>query len=149
VPGFGCSFAVIPNQRLRRKFRKVMAGIVPLINPMGYAAALAVYRYGHDWLAALLDYLRDNRNLVTGEINSMKGISMTHVEATYLAWINIHDTGLEDPITFFEKAGVGLSDGREFAGPGFVRLNFGCPRSLLQKALQRMRSSLETHFHKS
>jgi cystathionine beta-lyase len=149
VPGFGCSFAVIPNQRLRRNFRKAMAGIVPLINPMGYAAALAAYRYGHEWLAALLDYLRDNRELVTREINDMKGIAMTHVEATYLAWINMHDTGLEDPVTFFEQAGVGLSDGKDFGGPGFVRLNFGCPRSLLQKALPRMRSALERHFQRS
>jgi cystathionine beta-lyase len=126
-----------------------MAGIVPLINPIGYAAALAAYRYGHEWLAALLDYLRDNRELVTCEINGMKGISMTHVEATFLAWINMHDTGLEDPVTFFEQAGVGLSDGRDFDGPGFVRLNFGCPRSLIQKALQRMRSALERHLQKS
>jgi cystathionine beta-lyase len=146
VPGFGCSFAVIPNQQLRRKFCKAMAGIVPLINPMGYAAALAAYRDGHEWLAALLDYLRDNRDLVTREINAMKGISMTHVEATYLAWINVHHTGLEDPIPFFEQAGVGLSDGKDFDGPGFVRLNFGCPRSLLQKALHRMRAALEIHF---
>jgi cystathionine beta-lyase len=149
VPGFGCSFAVIPNQRLRRNFSKAMAGIVPLINPMGYAAALAAYRYGHEWLAALLDYLRDNRELVTREINDMKDISMTHVEATYLAWINMRDTGLEDPVTFFEQAGVGLSDGKDFGGPGFVRLNFGCPRSLLQKALPRMRSALERHFQRS
>jgi cystathionine beta-lyase len=149
VPGFGCSFAVIPNQRLRKNFRRAMEGIVPLINPMGYAAALAAYRYGHEWLAALLDYLRDNRELVTREINDMKGISMTHVEATYLAWINMHDTGLEDPVTFFELAGVGLSDGKDFGEPGFVRLNFGCPHSLLQKALQRMRSALERHFQKS
>ena len=149
VPGFGCSFAVISNQRLRRNFRKAMAGIVPHINPMGYAAALAAYRSGHRWLDALLDYLRENRDLVTREINTMKGISMTHVEATYLAWIKVHDTGLENPIRFFEQAGVGLSDGIEFGGPGFVRLNFGCPRSLLQKALLKMRFALETHFSKS
>jgi cystathionine beta-lyase len=112
-------------------------------------AALAAYRSGHEWLVALLDYLRNNRDWVTRAINDMPGISMTHVEATYLAWINMHDSGLEDPITFFEQAGVGLSDGKEFGGPGYVRLNFGCPRSLLQKALQRMRFALETHFSKS
>ncbi len=146
IPGLGCSFAVISDQKLRRNFRQAMAGIVPLLSPMGCTAALAAYRCGHQWLAALLDYLRDNRDLVTREINGMPGLSMTHAEATYLAWINIRATELEDPVTFFEKVGVGLSDGKEFDGPGFVRLNFGCPRSLLKEALERMSSALERHF---
>jgi cystathionine beta-lyase len=146
LPGLGCSFAVIPDKKLRRNFRQAMAGIVPLVNPLGFTAAMAAYRDGHQWYAALIDYLRANREFVTREINCIPGLSMTHVEATYLAWINIRDTGLKDPVLFFEEAGVGLSDGREFDGPGFVRLNFGCSRSLLQKALHRMRSALEHHF---
>ncbi len=35
--------------------------------------------------------------------------------------------GQPDPAAWFAQAGVGLSDGCEFNGPGFVRLNFGCP----------------------
>jgi cystathionine beta-lyase len=64
------------------------------------------------------------------------------VEATYLAWIDARDTGIVEPARFFEKAGVGLSDGCEFDLPGFVRLNFGCRRALLAKALERMRAAL-------
>lgn len=146
LPGLGCSFAVIPEQKLRRQFRRVMSGIVPHLSPLAYASALAAYRSGHEWHAALLDYLRGNRDVVTRSINNMPGISMTHVEATYLAWINMHATGIQDAVTFFEKAGVGLSDGNEFGGPGFVRLNFGCPLALLQEALQRMRLALEIHY---
>jgi cystathionine beta-lyase len=41
-------------------------------------------------------------------------------------------------VKFFEDAGVGLSDGRDFSGRGYVRLNFGCPRATLQEALKRM-----------
>jgi cystathionine beta-lyase len=37
------------------------------------------------------------------------------------------------------RVGVGLSDGKPFGAPGFVRLNFACPLSLLKKALERMR----------
>ncbi|WP_279384554.1 hypothetical protein [Geotalea toluenoxydans] len=61
----------------------------------------------------------------------MPGLTMTHVEATYLAWIDARGTGIEDPAAFFEEAGVGLSDGADFGAPGFVRLNFGCSRTLL------------------
>ena len=138
IPGLGCAFAVISNDGLRRKFKKAMAGIVPYVTALGFAGTLAAYRYGGSWQAALLAYLRANRKIVTAAVDAMPGISMTHVEATYLAWLDVRDAGLDDPVTFFEDAGVGLSDGREFGGPGFVRLNFGCPQSLLRKALQRM-----------
>jgi cystathionine beta-lyase len=64
-------------------------------------------------------------------------------EATYLAWIDTRRSGIPDPAQFYEQAGVGLSDGSEFNGPGYLRLNFGCPRALLQKALQRMLRAVE------
>ncbi|MBW2657293.1 MAG: aspartate aminotransferase, partial [Deltaproteobacteria bacterium] len=64
-------------------------------------------------------------------------------EATYLAWIDMRSAGLKNPAKFFEKAGVGLQDGIEFDGPGFARLNFGCSRSLLDKALERMTAAVE------
>jgi cystathionine beta-lyase len=41
---------------------------------------------------------------------------------------------------------VGLQDGREFDGPGFVRLNFGCPQSLLREAIRRMHVALAKRF---
>jgi cystathionine beta-lyase len=63
---------------------------------------------------------------------------MTHVEATYLAWIDARGLGTADPAAHFEAAGVGLSNGRDFGLPGWVRLNFGCPRITLESALERM-----------
>jgi cysteine-S-conjugate beta-lyase len=89
-----------------------------------------------------LDYLRGNRDLVEREISTMPGLRLTHVEATYLAWIDARGTGLAHPTRFFEEAGVGLSSGAEFDAPGFVRLNFGCGRMLLIEALSRMREAL-------
>jgi cystathionine beta-lyase len=72
------------------------------------------------------------------------GLSMAPVEATYLAWIDMRRAGVSDPVRYFEEAGVGLQDGRDFAGAGFVRLNFGCPRSVLKEALARMSRALDT-----
>ena len=72
----------------------------------------------------------------------MKGFSLCHAEATYLSWIDARKSGLEDPTGFFENAGVGLSDGAEFGSPGFLRLNFGCPRATLDEALRRMKSAV-------
>lgn len=142
IPGLGCAFAVIPEPGLRRRFTAAMAGIVPTVNALGFTAALAAYQQGSGWQRELLAYLRGNRDLVEQEVARMPGLAVNHVEATYLAWIDTRKTGLADPAGFFEEAGVGLSDGARFGGPGFVRLNFGCPRSLLRQALDRMRKTL-------
>ena len=72
----------------------------------------------------------------------MDGLAMHHVEATYLAWIDARSIDPLSPARYLEKAGVGLSEGSDFGSPGFVRLNFGCPRSLLMQALERMKHAL-------
>ncbi|QWV93405.1 PatB family C-S lyase [Geomonas oryzisoli] len=142
VPGLGCSFAVISDDTLRRAFRKAMGRIVPHVNLLGYTAAEAAYRDGEEWRRELLEYLRGNRDLVEKEVTGM-GLTVARVEATYLSWIDLRETGIEDPVRFFEEAGVGLSGGSDFGLPGYVRLNFGCRRELLQEALGRMRLALE------
>lgn len=142
IAGLGCSFAIIPGAKLRADFQAAQAGIVPHINALGYTAALAAFREGEPWRRALLDYLRGNRDLMIEAIGRMEGLTTTPVEATYLAWIDARATGLEHPARFFEKAGVGLSDGADFAGAGHLRLNFGCPRALLKRALERMETAL-------
>ncbi len=142
IPGLGCAFAVISNKKLREQFKKAMAGIVPMPNTLGYVATMAAFSECAEWHEALLDYLRVNLETVSGAIQKMPLISMTPAEATYLAWIDMRSSGLKNPVKFFEEAGVGLQDGAEFAGPGFARLNFGCPRRLLKKALNRMKTAI-------
>ena len=138
LPGLSCALAVIPAKELRHSFKKVMAGIVPRVNAVGYTAARVAFEDCAEWHAALLEYLRGNLAAVEQAIHQMPELSMAPVEATYLAWIDMRHSGVKNPAAFFEDAGVGLQDGIEFDAPGFVRLNFGCPRSLLEKALDRM-----------
>ncbi len=147
IPGLGCAFAVIPDAGLRRDFRHAMDGIVPHVNILGLVACEAALRHGGEWRVAMADYLRGNRDRVVRAVAGMPGLKMAPVEATCLAWIET--TGIEHPARFFEQAGVGLSDGRDFGlgGPGdayarFVRLNFGCPRTILDRALERMAQAL-------
>lgn len=144
LPGLNCAFAVIPNETLRRSFVQNRLEVIPNANAMGYAASLAAYRDCEDWRIALIDYLQGNRDIVHEFINAQRPrLSMDNVEATYLAWINARNLAVRDPAGFFERAGVGLSDGRHFQGYGYVRLNFGCPRKTLLEALTRMRGALE------
>jgi cystathionine beta-lyase len=143
VPGLNCAFAIIPNESLRRSFIGNRKGIVPDTNALGYTACLTAYRDCEQWRAGLIDYLRGNRDVVYRFINEeIPRLSMDNVEATYLAWIDARDLPVPDPTLFFEQAGVGLSDGRDFQGSGYVRLNFGCPRKTLSEALDRMKRAV-------
>jgi len=145
LPGLGFSLAVIPDRALRLRFRQIMEGIVPHVNAFGSIAALAAYRDSGQWRRALIGYLRENRDLVESFAARTPGIRMHHVQATYLAWIDCRGLGAEDPAAFFEHHGVGLSDGEDFGAPGFVRLNFGCARSTLTEALDRMETAIRRH----
>jgi cystathionine beta-lyase len=145
LPGLHCAFAIIENPELRMRFKRIREGIVPGTNVLGFTACLAAYRDGEPWRLALLDYLRDNKEMVRRFVNEeVEGLSMDDVQATYLAWIDTRALGLPKPGRFFEKFGVALYDGKEFQGEGFVRLNFACPRSILAEALGRLRRAVQS-----
>jgi len=145
IPGLRCSMAVIPDADLRAAFRRSARFLPASISALGYTACQAAYAHADEWLAALRDYLRGNREMVERAVERMPGISMQPPEATYLGWLDCRDAGLPDPTRFFDDAGVSLSDGEEFGAPGFCRLNFGCPRSVLAEALNRMTAALGAH----
>ena len=65
-------------------------------------------------------------------------------EATYLAWLDVRALNLENPFQYFLKHGVGLSNGKDFHGDGFLRLNFGCPKSTLIEGLEKMKVAYDS-----
>ena len=153
IAGLQCSFAIIQSPELREKFRKGGQGLVPWVNLMGLTAGLAAYQHGQEWLDQLLVYLEGNRDYLSEYVaGELPGVEMARPEGTYLAWLDCRGAGLPDsPYKFFlEQARVGLNDGATFGsgGEGFVRLNFGCPRSVLTAALERMKASLQAFSKK-
>ena len=139
LPGFGCSFAIISNPDLRLRFKKAMAGIVPDPAAMGFRLAEAAFSKGEEWRQSLLEYLRANRDYALSRIGEMPGLTPYSPSATYLLWMDARELPADNPHRFFEENGVGLSDGYDFGAPGFLRLNLGCSRSLLEQALDRMK----------
>jgi cystathionine beta-lyase len=143
LAGLMWAYAIIPDAGLRRRFKRAARGIVTELNVFGFPACVAAYRDSGDWHAALLDYLRANRDLVESTVAELPGVWMPHLEATYLAWLDVRGTTLgDDPVAALEAAGIGLSDGHFFGHPGYVRLNFACPRSVLSEGLQRFKAAL-------
>jgi cystathionine beta-lyase len=147
IAGLECSVAIIPNDGLRRRFVHAQRGVVSWVNVLGWIAAEAAYRHGQAWLEQLLLYLEANRDTLYDFVQSeLPGVKMARPEGTYLAWLDCRTAGIQgNPHEFFlQKARVAVNDGKTFGrgGEGFVRLNFGCPRSMLKEALERMKEAL-------
>ena len=140
LAGLACAFLVIPDTATRRNFQRAARGLITEVNAFGYAGCQAALRHGWPWRDQLLDVLRANRDHLEQFVaSSLPGIRTWHVEATYLAWLDARQLALPKAAKFFEDHGVGLSDGVPFGAPqGFLRLNFGCPRTQLDTALNRM-----------
>ena len=148
VAGLSASFAIIPNRDLRKQFIKGGLGMVHGVNLLGLVAAKAAYAGGQEWLDQLMAYLQANRDYLYDFANTrLPGVKMFRPEGTYLAWLDCREANIPGkPGDFFTKvARVGVVDGGEFGkgGQGFIRLNFGCPRSMLQEALERMEGALK------
>jgi cystathionine beta-lyase len=150
IAGIHMSVAIIQDGDLREQFQAAQAGVVPRIDVMGYTASLAAYRDGQPWLDEVLRYLEANRNFLFQYVRDhLPGITMGNPEGTYLAWLDCRQADIAGNAHefFVREARVALNDGATFGrgGEGFVRLNFGCPRSMLAEALERMRASLDSH----
>lgn len=139
LPGLNFAFAIVADAELRRRFQAPGAGLLPFPGCFAVTAAEAAYRKGGAWHAGLLDYLRGNRDALEAFVAAeFPRVRMTHVEATYLAWLDVGALGLEDPAAACRSAGVALSAGHAFGDPACLRLNFACPRATLDEALRRL-----------
>jgi cystathionine beta-lyase len=157
VAGLQASVVIIENNDLREKFAAAGKGLADhWVNVLGMIALQTAYQQGAPWLDALLAYLETNRDLTFNYVNQqLPGVKMARPEGTFLAWLDCREVleksgmqpGEDDHFSpFFEQhARVALNNGEWFGqgGEGFVRLNFGCPRHVLQDGLDRMRSALE------
>lgn len=145
IPGLPLAFAIIPNVELRRKYGEVAASMHAPFDTFSFIALKTAFTEGEEWRQELLEYLRENKKWLDERISRIPGLSICHSEGTYLGWIDARETGLKDPAAFFMKeAGVKFNDGDSFSAPGFVRVNFACPRANLEEAFDRVERALNS-----
>jgi cystathionine beta-lyase len=148
IAGLKTSFMIIQDAALRERVNHARCGMVDSVNPLGMEATRVAYSEGAPWLAELKTYLQANRDWLVDAVRSrLPGVTINVPQGTYLAWLDCSALDLDDPQQFFlEQAKVGLSAGLDFGDQHqqFVRLNFGCPRALLEEGIARMERAL-TH----
>ncbi|MFJ2324584.1 MalY/PatB family protein [Pseudomonas sp. NPDC087690] len=146
IAGLKTSFMIIQDAALRERVNHARCGMVDSVNPLGMEATRVAYSEGAPWLAELKTYLQANRDWLVDAVRSrLPGVTINVPQGTYLAWLDCSALDLADPQQFFlEQGKVGLSAGLDFGDQHqqFVRLNFGCPRSLLEEGIARMERAL-------
>jgi cystathionine beta-lyase len=146
IAGLKTAFMIIQDPVLLARVNHARCGLVDSVNPLGLEATRVAYSECGPWLNELKTYLQGNRDyLVDAVRRRLPGVIMNVPQGTYLAWLDCTALGLDDPQRFFlEQAKVGLSAGLDFGDRNqqFVRLNFGCPRALLEEGIARMENSL-------
>ena len=150
LAGLSSSVVVIQDEDLRSRFNhELSTGHLHMGNIFGSVAMEAAYSGGHDWLDQLMDYLKANRDHLSDFVgNDLPGIRVVPAEATYLAWLDMRELGLKGKGLrdfMIHRAKIGCNDGPSFGpgGEGYQRLNFACPRSVLDKALSQLRDAIE------
>lgn len=146
IPGLPMGFAIVPNETLRAKLIRQQNGLLPSGNILTLAAYQKAYDGSCDnWKNQLRAYLAENRDLAEARFREIPEIRTPHNEGTYLLWLDCSAMGLEDPAAFFlERAQVMVSSGEIYGDQQCVRFNYGCPRSQLLEALDRMECAIRT-----
>ncbi len=151
LAGLQISNIIIPNPLLASEFKITLENNdMPRPNIFAAAAAEAAYRHGDQWLEEVLVYFEKNHALVREFIkDNIPEIKVTTAEATYLAWLDCRGLGFDsgELNKFMEKkAGLGLSQGSFFGegGEGFVRMNLGTPRTVVEEALHKLEQAVDS-----
>lgn len=147
IAGLRCAVAIFGSDELQQRFLGCPRHLRGGLGSFGIAATEVAWRHCQPWLDDVLAYLAANRQLVADfTAAQLPGVRHFRPEATYLAWLDCREIGLEpSPYQFFlSRAKLALSDGAAFGSPGrgFVRLNFATSRRILSQALERMAEAL-------
>lgn len=149
IAGIVSSYALVPDSRIREKFYSFLeAGELNAGTIFAFTATKAAYTYGAEWLQQMRSYVIENVNFVDEYLKkNIPQIKVYRPQASFLVWLDCRKLKLAQPelVQLFEdKAGLALNDGTMFGkeGEGFMRLNIGCPRSILNQALESLKKAI-------
>jgi cystathionine beta-lyase len=149
IAGIVSSYAIIPDGHIRQKFfsylhaRELDEGTI-----FAYEATRAAYTYGAEWLQQMRMYVTNNVAFVTEYLEKeIPAVKAYIPQASFLIWLDCRALNVSQKelvALFKEKAGLALNDGAMFGtgGEGYMRLNIGCPLSVLKQALKALKEAI-------
>jgi cystathionine beta-lyase len=155
IAGIVSSYAIVPDDALRRAFYGFLrAGEFHEGTIFSCIAATAAYTHGAEWRRQMLDYVMGNMSFVDAFLREhLPQIRLYPPQASFLAGLDCRDLGLsqQERVRLIEdEAGLAFNNGVTFGkeGTGYMRMNVGCPRSLVEKALHALKQAAESRERK-
>ncbi|MCI6275783.1 MAG: pyridoxal phosphate-dependent aminotransferase [Clostridium sp.] len=150
IAGLKSSMIIVKDARLREELSEAIEAFHLGVGLFGYKATEVAYGYGGKWADELVEYLYENAKFVVDFFEkNMPKVKAYVPDGTYLMWIDFsaYDLTQEELIEKLKgKARVALNNGQNYGeedGNGFMRLNIGTTRELLQIGLNRIKEAFE------
>lgn len=150
IAGIVSSYVIIQNPDIRQRFFSYLDGAeLDMADIFAPIATMAAYsEEGDVWRREMLHYVEGNVDFVDSWLrNNIPSVKCVRPEASFLVWLDCRELGLDQKSLvnlFVNGARLALNDGEMFSeqGIGFMRMNVGCPRSILATALQRLKNAI-------
>ena len=155
IAGIVSSYAIVPDEALRKTFFKFLrAGEFDEGTIFAYVATIAAYTHGAEWRRRMLAYVMENVRFTDEYLrHHLPHIKVCVPQASFLIWLDCRALKLSQRELMRlveEDAGLALNDGVMFGaeGVGYVRMNVGCPRSLVEQALRRLKRAVDLRLRR-
>lgn len=150
IAGIVSSYSIVPDEKIRKQFYSFLeASELNDASIFAYVATCAAYQQGDNWRREMINYVKENVRFVDEYLKAyIPAIKAYLPQASFLVWLDCSELNLsqENLVSLFvDEAHLALNDGSIFGpgGEGYMRLNVGCPRSILEKALNNLKTALE------
>lgn len=150
IAGLKSSYHIIQNESIRTQYQEFLRkSELDTAHVFATGPVATAYNEGDEWLEQMLEYVEANIDFMEEFLKTkMPKMGMIRPQASYLVFLDARGLGLpHDRLVefFIREAKVGMNDGAMFGegGSGFMRMNLGCPRATLVKALEQIKSAYD------
>ena len=151
LAGLRHSSAIVPDPGLRKAlFGALERAHATSANIFGSIAQTTAYRCGDEWMDAVVEYVRENRDYTVGFLRQrLPEVGCAPQEGTYLMWLDFSGLGLSHEAVMdllANDARVALNSGLFFgeAGRGCFRMNLATPRANVEKTLENITKAIRS-----
>lgn len=151
LAGLRQSSCIVPNPEMREKIaHEIVLAHSDTPNIFGSIAQTAAYNEGDEWMDAVVEYIRENRDYVVQYLKeNLPEIKTRPQEGTYLMWLDFSAMGMtHDALCkmLVDDARVALNSGLSFGEEGdqHFRLNLATARANIEELMRRLKETIRS-----
>ena len=149
LAGLRQSSVIAPDEAVRGAIRRQLQLFhADTPNIFGAIAQTAAYTHGDEWMDAVVEYVKENRDYTVDFLREhLPMIGCRPQQGTYLMWLDFNALGLSHEAVkhlLTDGARVALNDGTFFGSDatGWFRLNLATQRRNVAKTLENIREAI-------